>query len=447
MIEIQCTSCNTRYRIDERILPEDTPTFKCSRCGHVFLSEALQARPNKPAPLEAVPTQTHTTHAESGTIPHVNGKSAPVMPPPVEQVAAPESPPPPPPAPEPEIEEEPPADDPLNRTFSESDVKADTGEKLRFDFSDEGKHVDDNPTAKQEITAKERRYDGWQVGDNSPHFNATPQRTTVAPPSPIAAAHAPIPQKPTQPPLNFSQSIPAPHAGRNIYDAPPTPQPRPIPRFEPPAQPARKPAEIERKRVIVEPADIESPGPTHSSGFFIGAFFAIAVIFVGASLTICSEPAASMRVISQMPGMSGYFARPIVPATLVAIRDVQSSYRTMKGGHTALVITGTAENLGERPLHLVKVGIDLLDTVGVTLAQKGVYGGNELSARMLAEMTPREIELSGELSPREKFSIDSGGTAPFLAVFVNPPRRISSMRVSVTKAEAARFVSSPAPHA
>ena len=42
MIEIQCTSCQTRYRIDERILPEDTPTFKCSRCGHVFSAEPRQ---------------------------------------------------------------------------------------------------------------------------------------------------------------------------------------------------------------------------------------------------------------------------------------------------------------------------------------------------------------------------------------------------------------------
>jgi predicted Zn finger-like uncharacterized protein len=36
MIEVQCTSCHTRYRIDEQVLPEGTPTFKCSRCGHVF---------------------------------------------------------------------------------------------------------------------------------------------------------------------------------------------------------------------------------------------------------------------------------------------------------------------------------------------------------------------------------------------------------------------------
>src|SRR5712692_5407063 len=44
MIEIQCPSCQTRYRVDERVLPEDNPTFKCSRCGHVFSAELHQKR-------------------------------------------------------------------------------------------------------------------------------------------------------------------------------------------------------------------------------------------------------------------------------------------------------------------------------------------------------------------------------------------------------------------
>ncbi len=44
MIEIQCTSCHTRYRIDERVLPDDTPTFKCSRCGHVLMPNAFSAK-------------------------------------------------------------------------------------------------------------------------------------------------------------------------------------------------------------------------------------------------------------------------------------------------------------------------------------------------------------------------------------------------------------------
>src|SRR5580658_9421637 len=53
MIEIQCTSCHTRYRIDERVLPEDTPTFKCSRCGHVFTADPLALRPRKAAVARA----------------------------------------------------------------------------------------------------------------------------------------------------------------------------------------------------------------------------------------------------------------------------------------------------------------------------------------------------------------------------------------------------------
>ncbi len=58
MIEVQCPSCQTRYRIDESVLPQDSPTFKCSRCGHVFNSDPRLARKPpipkpKPAPAPA----------------------------------------------------------------------------------------------------------------------------------------------------------------------------------------------------------------------------------------------------------------------------------------------------------------------------------------------------------------------------------------------------------
>src|SRR5271156_5395103 len=55
MVEIQCSSCHTRYRIDERVLPDETPTFKCSRCGHVFSVE-----PRKPKTDEAPATPKAT---------------------------------------------------------------------------------------------------------------------------------------------------------------------------------------------------------------------------------------------------------------------------------------------------------------------------------------------------------------------------------------------------
>src|SRR5581483_8699930 len=59
MIEIQCTSCHTRYRIDERVLPDETPTFKCSRCGHVFNAEPAPARVRK-TPASRAPEKTQS---------------------------------------------------------------------------------------------------------------------------------------------------------------------------------------------------------------------------------------------------------------------------------------------------------------------------------------------------------------------------------------------------
>src|SRR5438552_11172197 len=59
MVEVQCTSCHTRYRVDEQVLPEGTPTFKCSRCGHVFTIE-----PRAGEAAEASPTRTRATPRE-----------------------------------------------------------------------------------------------------------------------------------------------------------------------------------------------------------------------------------------------------------------------------------------------------------------------------------------------------------------------------------------------
>src|SRR5579872_7410989 len=58
MIEVQCTSCHTRYRIDEQVLPEGLPTFKCSRCGHVFSFEPRKSRPQGQSDSTALKART-----------------------------------------------------------------------------------------------------------------------------------------------------------------------------------------------------------------------------------------------------------------------------------------------------------------------------------------------------------------------------------------------------
>ena len=129
---------------------------------------------------------------------------------------------------------------------------------------------------------------------------------------------------------------------------------------------------------------------------------------------------------------------------LVTLHDVRSEYYTLKGGHVALVITGNAQNVGGRPLHLVGIDADLIGDAARPIASQSVYCGNELSAKMLGEMTPREIEFSQGLSPQKSFAMEPSASAPFLMVFIDPPTGAGKIRISVSKAEPDASLAPPA---
>ena len=469
MIEIQCTSCHTRYRIDERVLPDDTPTFKCSRCGHVFNASPIPAKSRRPV----AQSQSAETQAERRARPPRPRASAPK--PPAESsagandalenelverdrvaseaVAESESQSAsaaPPAAPEPQLDSraafEPTipgaerripgstaqeivegtaseSSHPLDRIFADREQEADTGENLKFDFSDDaapGGAAEHEP----EMLRADDPDDRWEVGATPPEFESAPAPRTLT----VADAAATPRAAPT-------------HPHRSVPPFKSTP-----PRFaEPPAQ--AKSAGYELGYLEDDAASLDARGNTHASGFFLGMFFIVALGFLAASFLICDEPVASARLLSQTPRIGGYFARPIVPAMLVALHDVQPEYRTLKGDQPALVIGGSAQNVGTRKLHLVQIAVDLLGAGGRSLARQSVFCGNELSAKMLGEMTPREIEFSQGLSPQRSFAMEPSSAAPFLMVFINPPAEARQIRITVTQAVAAESADAATPAA
>jgi predicted Zn finger-like uncharacterized protein len=456
MIEIQCTSCHTRYRIDERVLPDDTPTFKCSRCGHVFNADPVPARVRKPAP-PAAESESQPARTIRPARPRPSALKSQVESDVVKREPVAEQRPALPPAPKPEVRVEPirapeptkpiekeaveaapnipieepkvrpekrqpelDADDPLNRPFGDREQKADTGENLRFDFSDERKQIDD-ASSEHEIERPEPDDGGWQVGETPAEFD-----------------DAPIRQAPTL----MEEPEPAPRPTPTPVRRMAAPLEAETPRY---AQPPSKAAGFQLGQVD-DHAESPMAGAVHSSGFFLAMFFFVAIAFLATSALICGEPLASARILGQAPQIGAYFARPIVPAMLVALHDVHSEYYTLKGGHVALVVTGNAQNVGPRPLHLVQIDADLIGDSAHPIASQSVYCGNELSTTMLSEMTPREIEFSQGLSPQKAFAMEPSASAPFLMVFIDPPAGAGQVRIAVMKAAptAPDSVASPA---
>jgi len=451
MIEIQCTSCHTRYRIDERVLPDDTPTFKCSRCGHVFNADPVPARVRRAAP-QALDSESQPARMIRPARPRPSALKSQVESDVVKREPAAEARPPrqqepevsagpvqppetlapvarnmPEAAPSHSSDErpvlpekpmaEPEADDPLNRSFGDREQKADTGENLRFDFSDERKQIDE-VVPEPEIERPEPDDGGWEVGETPAEFESAPMR------------RAPSLIDEPEPAVN-----PAPITTRRAA----TPLRAPAVRFASPA----KSAAFQMGQAPEDAADAAAVGPVHSWGVFVALFILVGIVFLAGSAVISGEPAASMNVLSQAPQIGSYFARPILPAMLVALHDVRSEYYTLKGGHVALVVTGNAQNVGTQPLHLVQIDAYLIGDSPHPIASLSVYCGNELSATMLSEMTPREIEFSQGLSPQKAYAIDPSTSTPFLMVFIDPPGGAGRIRLAVSKAAPVDSDSSP----
>ncbi|SRR5579885_199575 len=418
MIEIQCTSCHTRYRIDERVLPDETPTFKCSRCGHVFNAEPAPARVRKPS-APRTPEKPRTdppSQPEPEPAPQPSGIES--RPREAQPEIASERPP--------EADKAEPEENPLDRTFSRDqpeDLAA--GQNLSFDFgSDPGPGETDSPLTQEESPAAD---DHWEVGELPPET----EHSTIGP-SLHAQPEEPAPSKP------------------QVQAATRTPKKSlAAPEFREPEFTASVSAREEnasfakRSEIPDEVAFFTSRTPEHSAAWFLGLFAVIVIFFAAASLFVHIEPAPVARTLSELPRVGSEFQRPLVPAMLVALHDVHADYDQIKGGQTALLISGTAENVGGNPLHAVLLAVDLLDEGGRQIASGAAFCGNGLTAKMVGEMTPREIDFLQRLDPQKNFVIDPSHTAPFLLVFIDPPRKIANLRIQVAKAVAVQKASTP----
>jgi predicted Zn finger-like uncharacterized protein len=89
---VECPRCSARYRVEEEVL-KDEPTFKCSRCSHIFSYEGGRSEP-EPEPEPEPPRRPAAgTSSESLSFAFAD----PSSPEPTRGVHTPPLPPPPPP--------------------------------------------------------------------------------------------------------------------------------------------------------------------------------------------------------------------------------------------------------------------------------------------------------------------------------------------------------------
>ena len=478
MIEVQCTSCHTRYRIDEQVLPEGLPTFKCSRCGHVFTFEPRKARlggqsesaaPKPKAADESISdlstrgaSAPETQELLSGAADRMSRIESPAssqnsaavsnsdisdpsradaasprfqsgpiedeelagtreqpepaalepqsqqqdQPHPEEAVAAPQ------PAFSPQLRAKR-VEKFYSQPFTPEDPDAASGENVSFDFAEEPVPNQARFTRRgrrpSQATEPAYRDSGrWEVGD----YDSAPEAARSRDNDPLAEEEQ-------------------------------TRRPRRRPRAS-----GIKPQFTDDAGLVdEEEAPVYNRALTHSARFFLLLILLVGAGFGALTLFIHGAPAGSLAVLSYLPVVGDQFVIPATPAKLVALRDVYATYQHSKGGRNTLVISGTAENAGTASLRMVQLTATLRDTQRRSLASQAVYCGNSISAGMVGQMTPHEIEFFQKLEPARTFALEPSASCRFVAVFMSPPGGVHSYDVSVSQAVSgsAENLDEPAP--
>jgi hypothetical protein len=69
------------------------------------------------------------------------------------------------------------------------------------------------------------------------------------------------------------------------------------------------------------------------------------------------------------------------------------------------------------------------------LAEKTIYCGNVVSAKLLNDLSPRQVSVLQKMAPPRQFAVKPGESAGFVIVFMDPPSGAAELSARVVSAQ------------
>ncbi len=359
---IRCPNCSTTYKVSGSVFDAPKPTFRCTRCQHVFMVQVrLQsAGEEAPAAAEQQPDEV------SGTGDPPDLADEPDTPPAGD---TPESPP---------------------------ETIAATTEPAAPDLA----NLDPNEGGGGDLAPS---YRGFEIG---------------APEALPAEAPAMDPVEETAAEDDDSPDLDQRQPDFEIADDSPATPTREAP---PPGRPL-----------------LGQLGDSRGSIMPMASLVGLAVLaFVLVALIYQANPQPLDSLIRRIPWYgSAVFDNRHFKQTLV-VESLVSGVRPVLNRTEVYIVSGKLTNRNDRSIHKVRIEARLFDAEGKQIAQQVTFVGNAISAKIIQDMTFREISLLQSLKPQSSYRIAPNGSADFTIVFPKPKTAVESFSCRVVSAEAA----------
>ena len=392
---IRCPNCSTTYKVDGSVLDAPRPTFRCSRCKHIF---GVQIHLQPHGDPEAA--------GEAGT-------------PPLEEITA---------------------DDPPEA--GEDDFDPESGAPELDDEPDAPRAVVDgeDDDAFDEPGAPEP--DDAQGTLDLPHMGTT----TVEAPGDAEAGEDDF--DPEEAPVDDEPSYPE-------FEPLAEPEPADLPQLETlhhaavveegdaPVRTARQPDfEIDDDFLIPPKREVKPPPPppratAKGSIMPMVSFAGLALIAFGlVTLIYQINPRPLDSVLQRIPWYGNAVFDDRHFKKTLEFESLTSRVQPVLNQTEVFVVSGKLVNRNDRSIHRVRIEAQLFDADGKQIARQVTYVGNAISAKIIQDMSFREISLLQSLKPQSAYRIPANQSADFTIVFPKPESAVESFSCRVVSADA-----------
>lgn len=397
---IRCPNCSTTYKVDGSVFDAPKPSFRCSRCKHVF----------------TVHVRLQLDEERSDAEPEAAGR-----------------------APEPDPDPTRSAPDPAGDTAEAGHETADRPAEEDASRGDLREEPDEDAGSVDGDVIEEA---GVEDVENA----------AVAPPGP--AADPPPPTLEEEDVEEFdaddtrarNPELPYPELDLDPEGASSPDEPE-VPAFDQEGGSDAADAEPDRPRPDFEidddfliPPKREAPPPPlpDAKGSVVPFVSLIGLILFAAGLVTLLHminPQPLDGLLRRIPWYgAAVFDSKHYQSTLV-FESLVSSVRPVLNQTEVFVVSGKLVNRNDQSMRQIQIEAQLFDAEGKQVGRQVTFVGNAISSKIIKDMSLREISLLQSLKPQSAYHIPPNGSADFTIVFPKPEAAVASFSCRVLAAD------------
>ena len=384
---VQCPKCQTTYRVSDGLVTTPNPTFRCSRCKHIFVlglrAEASPvSEPVKPSSAPprrdkepelnfslAAPEKKETGEEKSAEVPA-----------------------------SPQQDEDKPAEASTDQTRAEPAQPA-TDES--FSFPDERPTASPAPEdlppsleAEPSPVQSEEKEDDWSL--------TRPQ---------VEEESFTIPEESRSEPA-AGVGAPSPTFDERWADALPLLEDR---QADPSQDPYR-----DRPLSIVP---------------YVTLFGALVLIYALLTLMYQAQPKTIEAAINVVPWLGPSVLKNDHLRHGIALQALRPGFQTIQGNREVFVLAGVAVNRNSMSVREVRLEGQIFNAEGKEIDRQIISVGNAISSKIIRDLTAQEISILQKLNPQKRFEIPPEESAGFVIVFLKPSAEVKNFSCRVLSVE------------